>query len=121
MGVVTPDGFVVKQVQVLSKVRGTQWYVAVTIESSVSVPDALGEKGFVGSVGCTLLKSTPTLLTKPAQLALQPSVRGWRLESIVVPSVIIGLQKSSCSSRDGFVSLTRKSSSPRTLGNGNSL
>jgi putative transposase len=36
-----PDGFVVKQVQVLSKVQGTQWYVAVTIESSVSVPDAL--------------------------------------------------------------------------------
>jgi putative transposase len=36
-----PDGFVVKQVQVLSKVRGTQWYVVVTIESSVSVPDAL--------------------------------------------------------------------------------
>jgi putative transposase len=35
------DGFVVKQVRVLSKVRGTQWYVAVTIESSVSVPDAL--------------------------------------------------------------------------------
>jgi putative transposase len=36
-----PDGFVVKQVQVLSKVRGTQWYVVVTIQSSVSVPDAL--------------------------------------------------------------------------------
>lgn len=34
------DGFVVKQVQVLSKVRGTQWYVVVTIESNVSVPDA---------------------------------------------------------------------------------
>jgi len=36
-----PDGFVAKQVQALSKVRGTQWYVVVTIESSVSVPDAL--------------------------------------------------------------------------------
>jgi putative transposase len=35
-----PDGFVVKQVEVLSKVQGTQWYVVVTIESSVSVPDA---------------------------------------------------------------------------------
>lgn len=35
-----PDGFVVKQVRVLSKVRGTQWYVVVTIESSVSIPDA---------------------------------------------------------------------------------
>lgn len=35
-----PDGFVVKQVRVLSKVRGTQWYVVVAIESSVSIPDA---------------------------------------------------------------------------------
>lgn len=35
-----PNGFVVKQVRVLSKVRGTQWYVVVTIESSVSIPDA---------------------------------------------------------------------------------
>jgi putative transposase len=34
-----PDGFKVKQVRVLSRVRGTQWYVVVTIESSVSVPD----------------------------------------------------------------------------------
>lgn len=34
-----PDGFVVKQVRVLSKVRGTQWYVVVTIESSVSIPN----------------------------------------------------------------------------------
>jgi putative transposase len=34
-----PDGFKVKQVQVLSRVRGTQWYVIVTIESSISVPD----------------------------------------------------------------------------------
>jgi putative transposase len=36
----TPEGFVVKQVRVLSKVRGIQWYVVATIESSVSVPDA---------------------------------------------------------------------------------
>jgi putative transposase len=36
--------------------------------------------------GCTLLKSTPTALAKPAQLALPPSVRGPRLEIIVVPS-----------------------------------
>jgi putative transposase len=35
-----PDGFKVKQVRVLSRVRGTQWYVVVTIESEVSVPDA---------------------------------------------------------------------------------
>ncbi len=35
-----PQGFKVKQVRVLSKVRGTQWYVVVTIESDVSVPDA---------------------------------------------------------------------------------
>lgn len=34
-----PYGFKVKQVRVLSKVRGTQWYVVVTIESDVSIPD----------------------------------------------------------------------------------
>jgi putative transposase len=34
-----PDGFKVKQVRVLSRVRGTQWYVVVSIESDVSVPD----------------------------------------------------------------------------------
>lgn len=35
-----PDRFKVKQVRVLSRVRGTQWYIVVTIESEVSVPDA---------------------------------------------------------------------------------
>lgn len=34
-----PDGFKVKQVRVLSKARGTQWYVGVSIQSDVSVPD----------------------------------------------------------------------------------
>jgi putative transposase len=34
-----PDGFKVKQVRVLSRVRGTQWYVVVTIESDVAVPN----------------------------------------------------------------------------------
>jgi putative transposase len=34
-----PDGFKVKQVRVLSRVRGTQWYVVVTIASDISVPD----------------------------------------------------------------------------------
>ncbi|MBW4638116.1 MAG: transposase [Gloeocapsa sp. UFS-A4-WI-NPMV-4B04] len=35
-----PDGFIVKQVRVLSKARFTQWYVVITIESDVSVPKA---------------------------------------------------------------------------------
>ncbi|HAZ43444.1 MAG TPA: transposase [Cyanobacteria bacterium UBA11369] len=35
-----PEGFKVKQVRVLSKARGTQWYVVVSIQSDVSVPDA---------------------------------------------------------------------------------
>lgn len=34
-----PDGFTVKQVRLLSKARGTQWYVIVSIQSDVSVPD----------------------------------------------------------------------------------
>jgi putative transposase len=33
-----PDGFIVKQVRVLSKARSTQWYVIITIESDVSIP-----------------------------------------------------------------------------------
>jgi putative transposase len=33
-----PDGFIVKQVRVLSKARSTQWYVVITIESDVSIP-----------------------------------------------------------------------------------
>jgi putative transposase len=35
-----PDGFVVKQVRVVSRVRGTQWFVVISIQSDVSVPDA---------------------------------------------------------------------------------
>jgi putative transposase len=35
-----PDGFKVKQVRVVSKVRNTQWYVVVAIESDVSIPGA---------------------------------------------------------------------------------
>ena len=34
-----PESFVVKQVRVLSKARGTQWYVVVTLQLDVSVPD----------------------------------------------------------------------------------
>jgi putative transposase len=33
-----PEGFVVKQVRVLSKARGTQWYVVVTLQLDVLVP-----------------------------------------------------------------------------------
>jgi putative transposase len=36
-----PDGFKVKQVRVLSRCRGTKWYVVVTIQSDVSVSDPL--------------------------------------------------------------------------------
>jgi putative transposase len=35
-----PAGFKVKQVRVVSKVRNTQWYAVVTLESDVSIPDA---------------------------------------------------------------------------------
>ncbi|MGL5870951.1 MAG: RNA-guided endonuclease InsQ/TnpB family protein [Xenococcaceae cyanobacterium] len=36
-----PEGFVVKQVRVLTRARNTKWYVAVTIQSDVSVPDPM--------------------------------------------------------------------------------
>ncbi|MBV9389658.1 MAG: transposase [Chroococcidiopsidaceae cyanobacterium CP_BM_ER_R8_30] len=34
-----PEGCAVKQVRVLSKARGTQWYVVVTLQLDVSIPD----------------------------------------------------------------------------------
>ena len=34
-----PEGFQVKQVRVLSRVRGRQWYVVITMASDVSVPE----------------------------------------------------------------------------------
>lgn len=34
-----PEGFVVKQVRVLSRCRNTQWYVVVTLQSDVNVPN----------------------------------------------------------------------------------
>lgn len=36
-----PEGFVVKQVRVLSRARNTKWFVVVTIQSNVSVPDSM--------------------------------------------------------------------------------
>jgi putative transposase len=34
-----PDGFVVKQIRVIAKARGTQWYVNVNIQSPESIPE----------------------------------------------------------------------------------
>jgi len=34
-----PDGFVVKGVRVLSRARNTKWYVVVTVQANVNVPD----------------------------------------------------------------------------------
>ena len=34
-----PDGFVVKGVRVLSRARNTKWYVVVTVQANVDVPD----------------------------------------------------------------------------------
>lgn len=34
-----PDGFKVKGVRVVSRARNTQWYVVVTIQCDVSIPD----------------------------------------------------------------------------------
>jgi putative transposase len=36
-----PEGFKVKQVRVLSRARNTKWYVVVTIQSDISVPDPI--------------------------------------------------------------------------------
>ena len=34
-----PDGFIVKGIRVLSRARNTKWYVVVTIQANVNVPD----------------------------------------------------------------------------------
>ncbi|WP_013323447.1 RNA-guided endonuclease InsQ/TnpB family protein [Gloeothece verrucosa] len=36
-----PNGFKVKQIRVLSRCRGTKWYVIVTVQSDASVPEPL--------------------------------------------------------------------------------
>lgn len=36
-----PEGFVVKQVRILSRARNTKWFVVVTVQSDVSVPDPM--------------------------------------------------------------------------------
>ncbi len=36
-----PEGFVIKQVRVLSRARGTKWYVVITVQSNVEVPNPL--------------------------------------------------------------------------------
>lgn len=43
-----PEGFVVKQVRVLSRARNTKWDVVVTIQSDVSVPDPLPKGRGIG-------------------------------------------------------------------------
>jgi putative transposase len=43
-----PSGFLVKQVRVLSKARGTQWYVVVTLQLDVSVPEIFAHGRAIG-------------------------------------------------------------------------
>ncbi len=43
-----PDGFVLKQVRVLSKARGTEWYAVVTLQLNVSIPDTSPHGRMIG-------------------------------------------------------------------------
>ena len=56
-----PDCFKVKGVRVVSRCRGTKWFVVVTIQASVSVPDTPSyEQGIgvdVGSLGARSLRA----------------------------------------------------------------
>jgi len=43
-----PDGFVLKQVRVLSKARGTEWYAVLTLQLNVSIPDVSPHGRMIG-------------------------------------------------------------------------
>ncbi|MBV9387057.1 MAG: transposase [Chroococcidiopsidaceae cyanobacterium CP_BM_ER_R8_30] len=59
-----PEGCAVKQVRVLSKARGTQWYVAITLQMDVSVPDTLVHGRAIGiDLGLETFLTTSDSLT----------------------------------------------------------
>jgi putative transposase len=64
-----PEGFVVKQVRVLSRARNTKWYVVVNIQSDVSVPDPLPYGRAIGiDVGLEkFLTTSDNFVVRPAR------------------------------------------------------
>jgi len=63
-----PDGFVVKGVRVLSRARNTKWYVVVTIQADVSVPNPPAQGRAIG-----LDIGLENFLTTSDQYTVEPS------------------------------------------------
>ena len=64
-----PDGFKVKGVRVVSRARNTKWYVVVTIQSDVSVPDVMPHGRAIGiDIGLeNFLTTSDGVEVKPAR------------------------------------------------------
>ncbi len=61
-----PEGFKIKGVRVVSKCRGTKWYVVITIQADVSVPDTPSYGRAIGvDVGLIDFLATSDGLTIP--------------------------------------------------------
>ncbi|MDJ0658237.1 MAG: transposase [Crocosphaera sp.] len=64
-----PEGFVIKQVRVLSRARGTKWYVVITVQSDIEVPDPLPKgRGLAADIGLeNFLTTSDNFTVKPAR------------------------------------------------------
>uniref|UniRef100_UPI000B18311F RNA-guided endonuclease InsQ/TnpB family protein n=1 Tax=Crocosphaera watsonii TaxID=263511 RepID=UPI000B18311F len=64
-----PEGFVIKQVRVLSRARGTKWYVVITVQSNVEVPNPLPKgRGLAIDIGLeNFLTTSDNFTIKPAR------------------------------------------------------
>lgn len=64
-----PDGFNVKGVRVISRAKGTKWYVVVTIQADVDVPDPFPHGRSIGiDIGlCNFLTTSDGIEVRPAR------------------------------------------------------
>ncbi len=64
-----PEGFVIKQVRVLSRARGTKWYVVITVQSNVEVPNPLPKgRGLAIDIGLeNFLTTSDNFTVKPSK------------------------------------------------------
>ena len=64
-----PEGFVIKQVRVLSRARGTKWYVVITVQSNVEIPNPLPKgRGLGVDIGLeNFLTTSDNFAVKPSK------------------------------------------------------
>ncbi|MDJ0531009.1 MAG: transposase [Xenococcaceae cyanobacterium MO_207.B15] len=64
-----PEGFVIKQVRVLSRARGTKWYVVITVQCDIAVPEPMPRGRGIGvDVGLEkFLTTSDNFTVKPAK------------------------------------------------------